>query len=313
MDNPQEVHELLMKHGLAEKADALMALVRPSVRVLARRADDTKIQVGVSKIGGEPDLPPGFEWPMWEHEPPDYFAKYDLPIPQKVRALGFLAQFNLSEVASYDVEHVLPSSGMLYFFYDCVEQPPAALMGSGVKIIYYPGVEVRRTDAPPNLPPYSQFKSCRVKLKSELTFPPLYYSPYVECPHYDRIHYPDAVQLTKREGRGYQVVERIVLKGSTSRRVTMHRLLGHPQPIQGDIEGECEREVSGIRSLQDLNEKWPEARKNVRRWRLLLQLDTDNYHSNMVCGDAGKLYFCLPEAALVAQRFEEAVVIEQCT
>ena len=45
------------------------ALARPSVRLVASVVDDAAIPVGACKLGGDPDLPVGFEWPKWDGVP----------------------------------------------------------------------------------------------------------------------------------------------------------------------------------------------------------------------------------------------------
>jgi uncharacterized protein YwqG len=289
MDDPQAVRELLVKHGLADKADALMALVRPSVRIFTQPADDSTIPVGVSKIGGNPDLPPDFEWPMWEHEPSDSYkailAQYNQPLPDKIRPLGFLAQFNLAEVAPYDVEHLLPASGMLYFFYDGVEQPWWVSKGDGGAMVsYYGDTTVKRTAAPHGQSGESQFKSCSVRFKTELTLPDMY-SSYVEYPYTGRVQYPKAIQLTKEEVERYESILDAMVEDSKTKWKTAQRLLGHAQPVQFTAE--------------------PEGHL------LLLQLDSDD-DARMMWGDVGKLYFWLPEEALAARRFDEMTMELQC-
>jgi uncharacterized protein YwqG len=267
MDDPQEVRELLVKHGLAEKADALMALVRPSIRIFTQPADDADLPVGVSKIGGEPDLPPGFEWPMWEHEPLGWYAQH----MEKIRSLGFLAQFNLAELASYDVEYLLPPIGMLYFFYDGVEQPWDDTLRGGARVYYVESMDIVRTTAPENLPKESRFKTCRVTFKTELTLPSAW---------------SGVVHLSREEFKRHMAVEDILYKETKDTWPPVHRLLGHPQPIQGEVA--------------------PQGHL------LLFQLDSD-YDADMVWGDVGKLYFWLREEALAARRFDDGALELQCT
>ena len=64
--------------------------------------DKGEMIVGDSKFGGEPDVAKGFTWPVTDDN----------------RPLSFVFQVNLKDVSTYDKEHILPSSGMLYFFYD---------------------------------------------------------------------------------------------------------------------------------------------------------------------------------------------------
>jgi uncharacterized protein YwqG len=315
MDSPQQVRALLIQHGLADKADDLMALARPSIRIFTQPADDATIPVGASKIGGAPDLPPDFVWPIWEHELSDDMAaiwtRYNNPLPEKIRPLGFLAQFNLAEVALYDFQHRLPATGMLYFFYDGVEQPwVEAVRDGGAQIIYHPGTAVQRAPAPTNLPNESRFEPCRVTLKQELTLPSLF-SLYVERPYSNRNIYPDAVHLSKQEADAYEAVQEAITEDSKTTWSTNHRLLGYPQPVQDAVEVDCEVCTSGIYFDGEFGDRQRAVIQNARRWRLLFQLDSDDF-SNMMWGDVGKLYFCLPHDALAAQRFEEGVMILQC-
>ena len=64
--------------------------------------DKGEIIVGDSKFGGEPDVAKEFTWPTTDGN----------------RPLSFVFQINLKDVSTYDKEYILPSSGMLYFFYD---------------------------------------------------------------------------------------------------------------------------------------------------------------------------------------------------
>jgi len=101
-----EAEALIRQHAPARLQEQLIALLRPAIALSATRADDALIPLGASKFGGAPDVPTGFEWPMWNEKP-----------------LGFLAQINLEEVAPLDVENQLPESGLLSFFYDFEDWP----------------------------------------------------------------------------------------------------------------------------------------------------------------------------------------------
>lgn len=92
---------LLHNSELARISDELTGLLRHTINIQTRQAEEAHIPIGSSKIGGSPDLPSTILWPAWEDE----------PIP-------FLAQFNLEDMASYDHGGKLPRSGMLYFFFN---------------------------------------------------------------------------------------------------------------------------------------------------------------------------------------------------
>ena len=93
---------LIAQNGLESYAADLMRMSRSSVHIATAPApDESKIPVGASKFGGVPDVPAGFVWPMWQNKP-----------------LSFMGQIRLGDVAPFDTEQLLPTSGWLHFFYD---------------------------------------------------------------------------------------------------------------------------------------------------------------------------------------------------
>lgn len=86
----------------AEKAcdlGEIERVIRPCIVLTTRKATKADRVIGASRLGGEPDLAPGSEWP--EHD--------GAPMP-------FLVQVRLEEVTSHDREGLLPRKGLLSFF-----------------------------------------------------------------------------------------------------------------------------------------------------------------------------------------------------
>jgi hypothetical protein len=81
--------------GLDQHTEYLLGIARPSVEIVTESAP---IDVGRSKLGGSPDVPPGFAWPHHGLGP-----------------YRFLAQVNLADVPRGP--HGLAADGMLSFFY----------------------------------------------------------------------------------------------------------------------------------------------------------------------------------------------------
>jgi Domain of unknown function (DUF1963) len=75
-----------------------------------------------------------------------------------------------------------------------------------------------------------------------------------------------------------------------------HRIFGHPQRIQNSIEAECELTLKRTNPV----------------WILLLQLDSDE-ELGMCWGDVGRLYFMIDRADLRSKKFDEVLLILQCT
>ncbi|GAA3838077.1 hypothetical protein GCM10022380_65270 [Amycolatopsis tucumanensis] len=123
--------------GLGEFADELVAASLPSVRLLPARGPHR------TRLGGDPELPPATPWPRAGHTP-----------------LSFVAQLDLSEMAPYDAEGILPADGLLSFFYDAIHQPwgfdPAHR--DSATVLFTPGdAEVATRQAPSDLPANGRF------------------------------------------------------------------------------------------------------------------------------------------------------------
>lgn len=97
----ETIHALIEESGLLRIADELEQLLEPSIRLHAHAAREDDIAIGVSKIGGTPDLPVGAAWPEWN----------DVP-------MSFLAQIQLHDIAPLDTQGFLPHDGLLSFFCD---------------------------------------------------------------------------------------------------------------------------------------------------------------------------------------------------
>ena len=81
-------------------------IAKDSIRLYTTPAGGAHdISIRESRIGGVPDVPPGFKWPDWKG------------VPQ-----SFIAQIYLDDVHSYDTNGVLPQSGMPWFFYDAKQE-----------------------------------------------------------------------------------------------------------------------------------------------------------------------------------------------
>lgn len=95
----RDAESLIRQHAPTSSHAELIALLQPAIVLNATLATDAKIPLGASKFGGAPDVPDGFEWPMWNG-----------------KSHTFLAQINLAEVAPLDREKQLPPEGVLLFF-----------------------------------------------------------------------------------------------------------------------------------------------------------------------------------------------------
>jgi hypothetical protein len=274
----------------------------------AREVEPTELPVGMSKVGGQPDLPPGFVWPYWQERP-----------------IHFLAQFNMTEVAHYDVEHTLPISGMLYFFLDDTLES-IGTPGSygrqeerGWKVVYYPGSlsHLQRTPPPPGLP----------ELFGELLPRAVQFEYEVTVPDDDSIEFQlltERLALTEDEKEAYwnflirifatEVQEKFCLAPPVYKHVSRHRLLGCPNVgyqdgrlmavYSGDREESIDEEKLDAETRRKL---WLGRAERSQAWRLLFQIDTD-VGAGLDWGDTGTMFFFIRHDDLRAGNFDNVWV-----
>lgn len=293
MNTPEENIIALINARLPRIADKITSLLRYSIRMKARSTQENELAIGITKIGGRPDMPPGIAWPTWDDQP-----------------LAFIAQINLSETASYDREHMLPTTGMLYFFYDeQFDYPPKPECW---RVLYDSSEHshLHRVDFPPDLE--NRFTSCAIDFSIEITLPP-FESPYIEQLglSYNTAYSPTATPEGRKEAEAYQGLLNH-LDTQYDRRM-IHRVLGHPDPIQGDMMLECQMFTHGLtwKDYQQNDPRITELQRDSLQWRLLLQIDSDN-EAAMMWGDVGRIYYLIPEEALIAQKFDNTWLIFQC-
>lgn len=262
-----------------------MSAVRPSIR-LSSSAIANDDAVGRSRIGGLPDLPADSAWPHNDGDP-----------------LSFIAQINLADARRFDSERALPASGLLSFFYDAVSQDawgfdPADSGASAV--VYSPSSELLvRHDVPSTLDPAGVFEPAHLTLTAEPTF--LGWESFAIA----------GLGLNRKEQHEYGEIfddERYEPDG-------LHRLLGHPDPIQGDMQVECQFASNGLycgHASAYLDPRAAELRTGAGDWRLLLQIDSDE-NVGMMWGDVGRIYYWIRDEDLAACNWELSWLILQCS
>ena len=87
---------------------------------------------------------------------------------------------------------------------------------------------------------------------------------------------------------------------------TEHRIGGHANPVQDDVETEVARGALGSPPWDD-----PRIKEEALRWLLLAQFDTDD-DADMMWGDVGALYWLIRPEDLAERRFDRAMFTWQC-
>jgi uncharacterized protein YwqG len=270
--------------GLARVAGQLANVVTTSIRLKTEVVAEGKLAVGSPHLGGTPDLAPGMSWPVCNGVP-----------------MAFMAQIRLSDAVAHDPDARLPRSGMLYFFYEAQEQKWGfdPKDRDNWKVIYHDGDlgTLQPAEPPANLPEESRFRCCRVTFSTEICVPP-----------YDSVTV-ERLRLSDTEGDAYGR-----LLDALERHEPIHRLLGYPEPIQGDMQAECQFASNGVNTGGSNGEneaRLADLRKGITDWQLLLQIDSDDTLGTM-WGDAGRIYFWIREQDLKNRDFAKVWLVLQC-
>ncbi len=311
---------------LKRVSDQLTALLRPSIRLMLA-PDAGPPPVGATKLGGRPDLPADTPWPTCRIEmpaPSEAFLKAR-PLERRLPAdgivhLAFVAQVNLEDVHEFDVDSLLPSAGMLSFFYnpqsfasDTGPRNSVQDMLSGFSYNQYgygnirnwqvlytaPGVDLAPRDFPSTLDDRRlQYAEKAVKLSTERTLPALETS-YLPWPGSK----PEGlITLTESEWQAY-AQRKDNLRGNQE----IHQMLGFADQTAGPCDErsywDWRKQLAG-ESRQWAEIPTSERLKAAESIRLLLQVGTFD-SSGAWWGRNGRLYFFIQESDLRASDFSQ--------
>lgn len=297
----ERVLEVIETHA----PDVLKAVLRdnlsPAIALILQKTDDENIAVGQSKIGGAPDVPSDFAWPTVEIPRWQFFKRV-----REEKPLGFLGQFNLAEVAPFDLNHELPSSGTLSFFYAIADQPWSSPANDSYwRVFYWPenGKLERRihdkVDTQNSLPSHAAI------------FATKWMCPDNESWQTDNIDLDDNAFEQWNE-TFLSEIDALFAEDLG------HHLLGYGERVQGDISTSAYMTTTGDsarrgETYQSFNDR---TRSEVSKWRLLFQLNSqdspDKRGSEWMWGDVGMLYFCIREDDLKVRKFDNVYLEFQC-
>ena len=266
----------LPKFGLEHRAELILGAARNAIRL--RASDGDGKGVDGSRLGGGAALPKGMQWPTW-----------------KGRPQALLAQIVLAEAAALDSDCVLPTSGRLLFFYDSEQETwgfdPADRGSWSVAFV--------ETDQPtePFVDP-GFFRSVPLSLKAEIDLPPWESLWFESCGL-----------------EGDEVDRYMDLRTHVSGGDLIHKLLGYPDPVQNEMQTECQLVSNGIYcgDADGYRSARAEAlRPGAADWRLLLQVDSEEDRAGMMWGDVGRVYFWIRDQDLRMRNFDAVWCILQC-
>ena len=206
---------------------------------------------------------------------------------------SFVCQLNLSEHVSYSLS-CLPHDGMIYIFHNHdAEFSGEYPVRDNIRVFYLSdaNVELARISYPATLEKRFRYKPAKVCCQPEPTLPPLESNTLKEI----GIDYENAEMAANYIA--FLNKFSIEMQGLHDVR---HRLLGHPDQLQDNLEERAVRYSSRLSTKSPLD-----------KWRLLLQIDSDTA-TGMMWGDAGRMYLMIRENDLEKGNFENVAGFIQC-
>jgi uncharacterized protein YwqG len=288
----EAIIQLLEQAGLEQYKQAIASWIYSTAQLILEPVPDVSIPVGSSKVGGNPDLPEEVEWPRWKND-----------------EMTFIAQINLAECPS---ELSLPQSGLLSFFYavQSMFKDEYFFGDPDTCCVIYTGTDrldhISRRNTPGRLKEEARMRSNRVSFIPELSVPA------------SESTFLESLGLgwngNRKDFNKYWEVFLSEFGKQWEREGYINRLMGHPDQIQGDMQVRCEMTYGG--HTWDLMEK-PEVRKQIVnsavKWRMLLQIDSEEDKTGIMWGDVGRIYYWIHENDLKALRFDRVICEMQCT
>lgn len=239
-----------------------------------------------SRLGGRPNLPSELNWPEWRGE-----------------ALPFVAQLDLAAIPQIE-GLCLPSHGALFFFYE------GGMDAWGFKPEDEGSAQVIYV---PSSPAEHPLRMLPESVPDEMCFTGITLKP--ESVHVTLPDIQDQALARLKPSAEERKYYWEFLQAWDHQKPPLHRIGGHPKPVQGDPKLEAQLVSNGIncgnpagyQRGQELG-LWAGATD----WRVLLQVDSDE-SAGMMWGDVGCLYFLIREQDLMRQAFDRVWLVFQCS
>lgn len=273
-----------------ESSDKLeiLDLIKPAIGIKTESKIDNEIGIGMSKIGGNPDLPKGFEWPKFENE-----------------YLTFCAQYNLSELSKYDLQNKLPENGIIYVFVYIDKNYPGFMnKKSSYRLIYLENKEnIERTEFPKEYFLEGKFKPAQIKYFEYYTLP------------------DDENHKIKKYGLKYddfdyfyETVTEFIDNLTNQETDNFHQILGEDRSIQSSVVFDFATKKMEIKTIEDYESKKVEIEKISKNYRILLQLDCNDRNSDLSkFGGNAVMYFGIEPENLEKKKIENVIMAFQGT
>jgi uncharacterized protein YwqG len=278
-----ELLKSMSEAGLDSVLPDIQKIMLESIRLSILPPTRFRPLEGISRLGGLPDLPQGFAWPKLNEIP-----------------MSFIAQIRLEDITGFAAAKNLPHVGLLSFFYDLRQETHGVSPDDrgGWAVFYFNPRMVKPLQtavAPAGLPDSVLFTTCPLGFSSEITL------PASVAQHLPNLSWSQE-EINRYDDFFY------TFPTSDDRNMIHHRMFGHPNQLQDDMQVQCALNVNRVPSMSD-----PRAAALVEKkedWQLLLQVDSDT-RSGMKWGTSGTLYYWININDLSIRKFDNTWLVMQ--
>ncbi len=214
------------------------------------------------------------------------------------RSLSFIAQINCSELQNYKASSNLPQKGIIYFFYSAEQESWGFDPKDKDKFKVFYSTNTKNLEAkniPPDLKEHSIYELCKLQFFDS-----------VSLPSWES----ELVEKTLNDSEIDKYIEITAVDDISN------KILGYADTIQGEMELECQLVTNGLycgNSSGYNDPKSKELENGASKWRLLLQIDSEDDKTGMMWGDIGRLYFWIKQQDLEELNFEDTWFVLQCS
>ena len=262
--------------------DSVASLLKPTIKI-DFLSKNKKIKLGQSKFGGKPDLPKEIDWPVNGNGDP----------------MIFLGQLNLQELSKYDIDSLLPSKGLIYFFIHF--NKPENEFGTEYQfifdkqdysVLYTEESNLNSINFPENLPKEYHFNEVSVN-----------YSLFYSFPH-------RSILLNKIGNNANETSEEF------NEHFGNHegeQILGYPMAIQDDVAWDWAFSEMEFNTYELSKEDLKKIDNQLVKYTTLLQFSLDNQEVGLNKIGISIGYFGITIENLKEKKFENSILVFQDT
>lgn len=289
------LRKLISKHGLSAAEERIVSNAVECCTLFLGE-EETYKEVGNSRYGGVPDLPPSIDWPQADG---DFY--------------GFLMQINLAQLPDIK-NNPLPTSGMLYFF--ILDDEDSTSVEAKIFLYQDDMSLLRRAEQPPHEQLFIQVQEMYSNLnphiiKTERSID----LPGYGSPLYRQLDKPKGADQDKADTTRYCELMDEAAKASDEESI-VGQILGTASIGDYDLRENAVLVKSGRdRKIYDNEYRCAEKQaleQEAQEWMLLWRIDSD-FTVGVNIWDAGSFYTAIRKDDLKRGQFDNAYIqLETC-